>query len=414
MITTLIKNTFLNLNQNGLKATPYEYNKAFCDEAKKLGNKEYIFNEVDMLQEGLSQKNSSKLQDLNIKNIDELLTHIENSFENSMSNEELHGLLEIVRNSLRPSLGTVVHDEIETLNNDIKQDPKQLLDTNIQTKMHDLFKVRCELDKKAMTSQTKQLVKMLKSVANEFTNTLNVTNSSNDKVLEIRENIVNLNTESINDQDIENIKDQMLSVTKTFEEETSKFTKNLEKNSTTIDSMTKRIETLEKNLKEAKQDSITDFMTGLMTRRGFEQYIDMLDESFISNKEEYCAVFFDIDHFKKVNDTYGHDAGDSILITFAKLLKIETLNVGEVFRFGGEEFVAIFPKKNLAESLEITERIRKRVEKSKFIHENLKLKITFSAGIAQRSEHSDVDTLISSADGLLYKAKQEGRNRVVS
>ena len=184
-----------------------------------------------------------------------------------------------------------------------------------------------------MSSKTKQLVEMLSSVANEFTNTLKVTNSSNEKVLQIRKNIEELNTQTIDDQSIEDIKEKMLSVTKTFEDETNNFTNNLKKNSNHIDKMTKRIEELEKNLKEAKQDSVTDFMTGVMTRRGFEQYIEKLESGFLNTKDEYSAVFFDIDHFKNVNDTYGHDVGDAILITFAKLLQIEIGKVGEVFRF---------------------------------------------------------------------------------
>jgi len=373
----------------------------------------YACNKIDLLEDLVSEQSALKLKELNIKTMDSLLTHIEHSFENFMSNEDLCGLINIVRDTLHPSLGTAINDEIDLFTKNIEKNPKQLLKEDVQSKIHELFEIRCNLDKKVMTSKTKQLTKMLNSVAHEFTNTLQVTNSSNKKVLEIRKNIENLNTASINDNDVENIKEQMINVTKTFEQETNKFTSNLEKNSTTINQMTKRIEQLEKNLKDAKQDSITDFMTGLMTRRGFDQYIEKLEEQFTENNEEYSAVFFDIDHFKKVNDTYGHDAGDTILTTFAKLLQIEIGKVGEVFRFGGEEFVSIFPNKDAMESLEIAEKIRKRVESSNFIHEDLKLKITFSAGIAQRSVQGDVETLINCADALLYKAKQNGRNQVV-
>ena len=413
MLTTIVKNTFSNLNKNGLKATPFEYNKAFCLEAKKLGLPEYIQDEVDILKNGLSEENITKLQQLNIKNINELLTHIEKSFENFMSNEELCSLMGIVRNSIQPSIGNLINDEIDLFNKDIEKNPKKLLDENIRLKMQELFELRCDLDKKAMSSKTKQLIKMLTSVTTEFANTLKVTNSSNDGVAKIRQNIEKLNTNTLNDQDIENIKEQMLNVAKTLENETGRFSQSLEKNSTKITNMTKQIEQLEKNLKEAKQDSITDFMTGVMTRRGFDEYIKEIEDNFLNNNDEYSAVFFDIDHFKKVNDTYGHDAGDTILITFAKLLQAEIGKIGEVFRFGGEEFVSIFPKKDVNQSLEIAERIRKRVELSNFVHEDLKLKITFSAGVAQRSVHDDTETLINSADSLLFKAKNNGRNQVV-
>jgi len=413
LLTHIVKNTFTNLNKNGLKATPLEYKKAFCEEAKKMGQVHYGYDDIHTLDEVLSEQNSNKLKELNITSMGELLTHIEKSFENFMSNEELCGLINIVRDTLSPSLGNSINDEIDLFNQNMANNPKQLFDSKIQTKIHELFEVRCNMDKKMMSSKTKQLTKMLASVAQEFTNTLKVTNQSNSQVLKIRKNIEKIDTNSIDDKDVENIKEQMISVTKVFEEETHKFSSSLEKNSTTINNMTKRIEQLEKNLKDAKQDSITDFMTGLMTRRGFDEYILTIEKNFTNKNEEYCAVFFDIDHFKKVNDTYGHDAGDSILVTFSKLLKLETNKMGEVFRFGGEEFVSIFPKKDLEESLAITEKIRKRVESSSFIHDDLKLKITFSAGVAQRSMHENTDSLICRADSLLYTAKQNGRNQVV-
>ena len=413
LLTHIVKNTFSNLNKNGLKATPLEYKKAFCEEAKKMGYVHYCYDDIHTLDEVLSPQNTNKLKELNITSMEELLTHIEKSFENFMSNEDLCGLINIVRDTLSPSLGNSINDEIDLFNKNVANNPQQLFDSKVQTKIHELFEVRCNMDKKMMSSKTKQLTKMLTSVAQEFTNTMKITNQSNTQVLKIRKNIEKIDTNAIDDNDIENIKEQMISVTKVFETETNRFSSSLEKNSTTINNMTKRIEQLEKNLKDAKEDSITDFMTGLMTRRGFDEYILKIEKNFSNKKEEYSAVFFDIDHFKKVNDTYGHDAGDTILTTFAKLLQIEIGKDGEVFRFGGEEFVSIFPKKDVLQSLTIAEKIRKRVESSNFIHEDLKLKITFSAGVAQRSIHENVESLISNADALLYKAKQNGRNQVV-
>lgn len=412
MLTNIIKNTFSNLNKQGLKATPEEYKKAFCQEAKKLGVNNYKCSD-DSLYETLSKKNSRKLKKLNINNMNELLNYIEDSFENFMSNEDLQGLICIVRDALQPSLGVVINDEIDSFNKSIKNNPQNLTKKEIQDKVHNLFELRCKLDKKTMTSTTKKLVKMLASVTNEFTNTLTATTISNEKILEIKDNIENLDTSVVNDKEINNIKDDMLNIAKSFEYETNKFSKQLKKDSGTISKMAKRIELLEKSLKDAKHDSVTDFMTGIMTRRGFDQYIEKLDLEYKNDNTEYSAIFFDIDHFKKVNDTYGHDAGDSILITFAKLLKIELSNHGEVFRFGGEEFVSILPKKDVLQSLALAEKIRKTVERSNFIYEDLKLNITFSAGIAQRSAHDSVDTLITCADDLLYKAKQNGRNQVV-
>jgi len=413
LLTTIIKNTFTSLNRQGLKATPDEYKRVFCTEAKNLGIYAYEENEENLFRNLLSQSNAVRIKNLNINNMDDLLDYIEDSFDNFMSSEDLRGLIGIVRDALHPSLGVVINDEIDSFNKDITKNPQLLINKEVQYKIHKLFELRCDLDKNTMSSRTKQLVKMLSSVTQEFTKTISATNNSNDKILEIKKNIENLDTSVIDDKEVSKIKEDMMTIAQTFEKETTKLTNVLEKYSEAISKMTKRIQHLEKSLKDAKQDSITDFMTGTKTRRGFDQYIEQLDSEYKNNNKDYCAVFFDIDHFKIVNDTYGHDAGDTILITFAKLLKKEVGNAGEVFRFGGEEFVSIFPGISIKESASIAEKIRKMVERSKFIHEDLRLNITFSAGVAQRSSSNCVDELINSADALLYRAKQSGRNKVL-
>ena len=141
MLTQIVKNTFLNLNKKGLKATLFEYKKAFSEEAKKLGTNDYDYTEDSILFEYLPEEKIMKLKELNIKNIDELLTHIENSFENFMSNEELRSLISIVRDTLHPSLGSVVNDEINIFTKEVEQNPRQVLDKEMQTKLHKLFEL---------------------------------------------------------------------------------------------------------------------------------------------------------------------------------------------------------------------------------------------------------------------------------
>lgn len=414
MISHIIKKTFIELKNKGLQATPKEYKKEFCSIAKKMGLYTYECNEINSLHDTISKKNSEKIKELNISSMDELLIYIEKSMNTSLENTDLQALICVVSDALHPSLGSIINDEIDSFNKNILNNPEQLSKKDTQKRIHELFELRCELDKNIMSSKTKQLIKTLASVTKEFTNTLIATNNSNTKIMEIRKNIENINTESINDADISNIKNDMLTISKTFEDETKKFADKLEKDSSVISKMTKKIEQLETNLQNAKHDSVTDFLTGAKTRRGFDQYIKDIDLDFVDHNVNYSLIYFDIDYFKKINDEHGHDVGDTVLVTFVKLLLHEIGNEGEVFRFGGEEFISILPNKNSTEGYHIAEKIRGRVERSNFIHDDIKLNITISAGVSQRSSCQNIENLITNADNLVYQAKQNGRNQIVS
>jgi diguanylate cyclase (GGDEF)-like protein len=115
----------------------------------------------------------------------------------------------------------------------------------------------------------------------------------------------------------------------------------------------------------------------------------------------------DIDHFKHYNDTKGHIAGDKILIKLAKILLRETRTPDNVFRYGGEEFLIILPKTDLAKAHDVAERLRGVVE--------AEMEITISLGVATYQDNmTDSERLVSFADFALYRAKREGRNRVVA
>jgi len=122
------------------------------------------------------------------------------------------------------------------------------------------------------------------------------------------------------------------------------------------------------------------------------------------------VVIFDLDHFKRINDTYGHLVGDCILKEFAEVLKESFRDTDCVARYGGEEFVAVLVNAKLEDACKKVERIREKVKKLVFCDE--KLKITFSAGVAQFKEGETIKELLEKADKNLYVAKRE-RDKVV-
>lgn len=158
-----------------------------------------------------------------------------------------------------------------------------------------------------------------------------------------------------------------------------------------------------------------DFLTGLLNRSVLKQvYVRDLELS-VKNKQPLSFVVFDIDWFKKINDTYGHDAGDKALLSVAKSITASSRPTDSIFRLGGEEFCMCLPKTSVKEASVIAEQVRARVESSCFEFEDKNICITVSAGIASADKlEQEFNETFKVADKFLYQAKHSGRNQVVS
>ncbi|MEE9241092.1 MAG: GGDEF domain-containing protein [bacterium] len=160
----------------------------------------------------------------------------------------------------------------------------------------------------------------------------------------------------------------------------------------------------------------TDPLTGLLNRRGFEETGARELSRIIRTRETAGLIIIDIDKFKNINDTYGHPAGDDVLCELAQILREETRTLDYVFRFGGEEFGLILPHTQHEEMVLMAERIRLEVEKNHFMAMPEAGAVTISLGALSigPSKRPALDDVYPVADALLYRAKQEGRNCVVS
>jgi diguanylate cyclase (GGDEF)-like protein len=158
--------------------------------------------------------------------------------------------------------------------------------------------------------------------------------------------------------------------------------------------------------------SLTDPLTGMNNRRGLDYLLGLVVPSIIRNGKSISAIAMDIDFFKKINDTYGHDGGDEVLKAFSKMLQTCPRASDLSSRLGGEEFVIILPDTPLEGALTVAEKIRQKVEELEIYHGNDTIKLTSSFGVASQYENIDTDSLLKNADKALYKAKEEGRNRV--
>ena len=157
--------------------------------------------------------------------------------------------------------------------------------------------------------------------------------------------------------------------------------------------------------------SRTDAMTGL-PNRGY--FMEVLKKNFsYSNRQQVplSIIMADLDYFKSVNDTYGHQVGDQVLISFARLLQEESREEDLPARFGGEEFIILLPHTVLEEAVAMAERIRKKLEGREM--PSTGVTVTASLGVVQLEEGDTMDSLLKRVDEALYRAKEEGRNQVV-
>ena len=158
---------------------------------------------------------------------------------------------------------------------------------------------------------------------------------------------------------------------------------------------------------------VKDSLTDLYNRRYCNQNLKNLSEQYIKTGEPYTLAIADIDFFKKVNDTYGHTAGDEVLVSVAQIMKKSMAGKGFAARWGGEEFLLVYTGCDMETTLTYLEMLVEAIREMRVEYDDKAIKITISIGVATGNGDS-VDKVLCTADNRLYHAKKEGRDRVVS
>lgn len=174
---------------------------------------------------------------------------------------------------------------------------------------------------------------------------------------------------------------------------------------------------LRDNVQTSIEAAITDGLTGLYNRRYMETHLGTLVEQAAQRGKPLTTLVLDIDYFKAVNDTHGHDAGDDVLREFALRIRKSIRNIDLACRLGGEEFVIVMPDTDMTVAATVAERLRRRIAGEPFpVQQGTQLlNVTLSIGIAALSQpHDTAATILKRADLALYRAKRDGRNRVVA
>ncbi len=205
--------------------------------------------------------------------------------------------------------------------------------------------------------------------------------------------------------DILEIKDQIISEANKIKEETQSLKVELDKYKEKTSELTKRLE-------QTEAEALIDSLTGVYNRNAYDSEIVRFIKEFERYKHPFAIVVLDIDHFKKVNDTYGHAKGDEILKIVASVVKSTIRDTDKVFRYGGEEFVIWMHKMETNTAIQASDKIRRMIEAKNLDFIEKGFIITASLGITCVKESDTTKSVFNRADKALYKAKKNGRNQV--
>ncbi len=181
-----------------------------------------------------------------------------------------------------------------------------------------------------------------------------------------------------------------------------------------VDESEKEMQRLQHELEQTSEMIRTDALTGALNRKGMDDALEREVARAVRHEAPLCLGLLDIDNFKKLNDTYGHQVGDRALIHLSAVVR-ETLRPQDTLaRYGGEEFLILLPDTSLDDAVQILTRVQRELTRKYFLHENQKMLITFSAGASELGPQEQPAEAVKRADAAMYMAKRAGKNRVVA
>jgi len=312
--------------------------------------------------------------------------------------------------SLMPSIASSANDKIATLSERIKNDPAILETSNIESEIKSAISLRIALDKKSVKEMVESLDGVLDKLSIRLIEMIERSDNSTVEIQHIKKELESYTEKSAGNFKVAHKK--LFTIAIALEENTKLLSKDLITQNSEVHELSKKIKILEAELLAVKKESKEDFLTKLYNRRALDEFLAIKEAEYERYGHNFSLVLFDLDHFKDVNDNFGHDAGDAILSAFAKILKKEARSVDVVGRYGGEEFLAILSETATEGGVIFAQKVRKHVEAARFMYKGKRIEITVSSGVSERFKHTSVQNVINSADEYLYKAKKDGRNQV--
>lgn len=325
---------------------------------------------------------------------------------------ELNQIAAVLISSLVPSIAPVVDEKIANFSQKAKLHPEIIESSELEKEIKELIAIRIALDKKSVKEMIESIDGVLDKLSLRLIEMIESADGSTQEIQKIKDELSHYNEESV--ENFAQAHKKLYSIASALETNTQTFSENLRRHNHEVSALAKKIEMLEDELKKAQTESKEDFLTKVLNKRALEDVLKIKEAGFKRYGHNFSLIFFDIDHFKAVNDTYGHDAGDEVLSAFAKIIKSELRSDDTVGRFGGEEFIVILNSTSSAGGAKFAEKVREKVKSTAFMYKGERITLTVSAGVSDRVTNSSLQTLLKTADEFMYKAKNDGRDKVVS
>lgn len=407
-IAEIVKDTILNIKKKNLDPTPKEYHREFCKLAKNVSIE---IDECKKFQEALrslSKEETKLVVEKRIETPDDLIpVLLQRVAKNNIDN-----LTNVIKSGMTPSISLTIDEELAKFSIKIGNSPSLIFEEDIQKEMQKFISQRFEADQKVVKQKAEDIAKLITLMSKYLGDAIDSNSKGSDNVSEIKNTLESIKIAKEHEH-LNAIQSQLISAALSIENEMSTVNEQLQSGQNQVNALEDKIKKLESELIVAKKESSTDHLTGVLTRRAYDNAVARIEKEYERTGRSFAVVFFDIDHFKNINDTYSHEAGDVVLSTFGRILQKETREHDIVARYGGEEFVAIIHFNLERELLSYLKRVKKIVNSNKFIYKEHKIKLTFSAGVAERDSYDDFQSTIEYADQLVYKAKRSGRDKIM-
>ncbi|MFA5455618.1 MAG: diguanylate cyclase [Sulfurimonas sp.] len=324
---------------------------------------------------------------------------------------ELSKVASLLVSSLVPSIASDANEKIIQISQKIQNNPALLEESAIEAEIKSAISLRIALDKQSVKDMIESIDGVLDRLSLRLIEMIESSDSSTIEIQKIKKELENYSNESTS-TNFNIAHKKLYTIAVALEENTKALTKDLKKHSGEVAILSKKIEQLESELERAKEQSREDFLTKLFNKRALDEFMSVKEAEFERYGHNFTVVFFDLDYFKAVNDTYGHDAGDAVLVAFAKILKNEARAVDVIGRFGGEEFMAILGETDLDGGVVFAQKVRNKVKNARMMYKENRIELTVSCGVSERKTRFSLSNLVKSADEAMYKAKKDGRDRV--
>ena len=405
-IKELTKNTLFQLKEENLPTTPENYFIEFKNQAQISDVEIAEFELFNKIKEALTP-NEIESSEINTFN------HLAIILAKRVNEEELKKLINIFEEILKPFSDLELSQKIEEFILKILETPKNIILDESINMLKELANKRVDSDRKILKDKTNDIIKLTSLMSRYFDKTLSESENSGEDILKIKDELITLNMSEASQRELKVVQTKLVSTIHKIENSIKTNCKIINDQKIQFNTLNEQIRKLQEELSIAREEKETDFLTNVFNRRAYHNEIEKIEKNYSIFNNNYAIIFYDIDHFKKINDTYGHTCGDSVLKNFAEILKSLTRTEDVIARYGGEEFIALINYEKEEEVLGYIKRVKKAITSTNFIYKEETIHIKFSAGISYRNKYDSYSDAKKRADELLYEAKSKGRDKII-